>query len=102
MTACPRWHKMDSKGGIAMDTHERFARIYAHQEADRIPIIDSPWAGTLRRWRREGMPVGMDWEDHFGIDKLGCIGVDISPRYEVEAWRIPPGIRSSPPPGASP
>ena len=73
-----------------MDTHERFARIYAHQEADRIPIIDSPWAGTLRRWRREGMPAGIDWEDHFGIDKLGCIGVDISPRYEVKVLEDTP------------
>ena len=73
-----------------MDTHERFARIYAHQEADRIPIIDSPWSGTLRRWRREGMPAGMDWEDHFGIDKLGCIGADISPRYEVKVLEDTP------------
>ena len=73
-----------------MDTHERFSRIYAHQEADRIPIIDDPWAGTLRRWRQEGMPLGLDWEDHFGIDKLGCIGADISPRYEVKVLEDTP------------
>ena len=73
-----------------MDTHERFARIYAHQEADRIPIIDDPWSGTLRRWRREGMPAGIDWTDHFGIDKLGCIGADISPRYEVKVLEDTP------------
>ena len=73
-----------------MDTHERFSRVYAHQEADRIPIIDSPWSGTLRRWRQEGMPLGLDWEDHFGIDKLGCIGADISPRYEVKVLEDTP------------
>ena len=73
-----------------MDTHERFARIYAHQEADRIPIIDSPWAGTLRRWRREGMPAGMDWEDYLGVDKIACIGVDISPKYEVKVLEDTP------------
>ena len=77
-----------------MLTRERFALIYAHQEADRIPIIDSPWAGTLRRWRREGMPAGMDWEDFFGIDKIACIGADISPRFrqqvleETDRYRI--------------
>ncbi len=65
-----------------MLTRERFARMYEHREADRVPIIDSPWAGTIRRWQREGMPVGMDWEDYFGTDKLGGIGVDITPRYE--------------------
>ena len=70
------------KGEIAVLSRERFARTYAHQEADRVPIIDAPWAGTLRRWRREGMPGDMEWADFFGIDKLGWIGVDISPRYE--------------------
>ncbi len=55
-----------------------------HQEADRIPIIDDPWGGTLRRWKREGMPQDMAWEDFFDIDKLGVINVDISPRYEVK------------------
>jgi uroporphyrinogen decarboxylase len=67
-----------------MTTYERFKRMYEHREADRIPIIDSPWAGTLRRWRREGMPEGADWRDYFDIDKTEGIGVDITPRYEVK------------------
>lgn len=65
-----------------LSTHERFSRMYAHQEADRVPIIDSPWQGTLARWRREGMPAGVDWRDYFGVDKAEGIGVDISPRFE--------------------
>ena len=64
-----------------MTTHERFSRMFAHQEADRVPIIDNPWEGTLHRWQREGLPAGMDWRDFFGIDKVASIGVDISPRY---------------------
>lgn len=63
-----------------MTSWERFKRMYEHREADRIPIIDDPWSGTLRRWRREGMPEGMDWCDYFGVDKLGVINIDISPR----------------------
>ena len=65
-----------------MTTRERFQRMYEHREADRIPIIDSPWAGTLRRWHAEGMPEDVDWRDYFDIDKVQNIGVDITPRYE--------------------
>ena len=32
-----------------MNSWERFKRMYEHKEADRVPIIDSPWQGTLRR-----------------------------------------------------
>lgn len=63
-----------------MTSRERFKRMYEHREADRIPIIDEPWSGTLRRWRRDGMPEGMDWCDYFDVDKLGIINIDISPR----------------------
>ena len=64
-----------------MTVKERFARMYAHKEADRVPIIDSPWAGTIRRWQREGMPADADWRDWFGVDKIASIGVDITPQY---------------------
>ena len=65
-----------------MTSKERFMRMYEHREADRIPIIDSPWAGTIARWKREGMPEDADWRDFFDVDKCESIGVDISPRYE--------------------
>jgi len=64
-----------------MTSKERFKRMYEHKEADRVPIIDSPWAGTIRRWEAEGMPAGMDWCDFFDTDKTAAIGVDITPRY---------------------
>ena len=65
-----------------MTSKERFLRMYAHQEADRVPIIDSPWAGTIARWKQEGMPADVDWRDFFDVDKCESIGVDITPRYE--------------------
>ena len=67
-----------------MTTYERFMRMFRHEEADRIPIIDQPWAGTIRRWQNEGIPKGVDWRDYFGVDKLERINVDITPRYEVK------------------
>jgi hypothetical protein len=38
-----------------MTSRERYARIFAHQEADRVPVIDGPWDATIERWQREGM-----------------------------------------------
>jgi len=65
-----------------MNSRERIKRMYEHREADRVPVIDDPWRGTLRRWRSEGMPENVDWEDYFGVDKIGAFQVDISPGYE--------------------
>ena len=65
-----------------MTTKERFLRMYRHEEADRVPIIDDPWRSTLRRWHSEGLPTDAAWEDYFGVDKVAHIGVDITPRYE--------------------
>ena len=65
-----------------MTSQERIRRAYDHKEADRVPITDSPWAGTLARWKREGMPADADWRDVFDVDKVFSLGVDITPRYE--------------------
>lgn len=64
-----------------MTSRERFLRMYAHREADRIPILDSPWKETIDRWVQEGMPT-RDYVDYFGLDKVAHISVDNSPRYE--------------------
>ena len=75
-----------------MTSHERITRMYQHREADRVPIVDIPWGGTIARWRREGMKG--DWQDFFGADRVAGIGVNISPRYEEKTleendrWRI--------------
>jgi uroporphyrinogen decarboxylase len=66
-----------------MNSHERFARMFAHQEADRIPIIDDPWDATIERWQREGMPAGISFVDYFGLDHVTQIRLDNSPRYPV-------------------
>ena len=72
-----------------MNTHERFARMYAHQEADRVPMMDSPWDTTIERWRREGMPTD-DYVAYFDLDRIGRIGIDYSPRYPVEVLEETP------------
>jgi len=64
-----------------MTTHERVSRMYAHREADRIPVTDDPWGATIERWAREGMPAGVSYVDYFDLDRFAGIGVDTSPRY---------------------
>jgi uroporphyrinogen decarboxylase len=77
-----------------LTTCERFKRMYEHREADRVPIVDTPWTSTLERWHREGLPEGADWRAYFDIDVTGGIEVDNSPRFpetvleETDAYRI--------------
>lgn len=66
-----------------MTTHERFTRAFYHREPDRVPILDSPWRGTIKRWHREGMPEGVDYIDYFDLDRVTTVGLDNSPRYPV-------------------
>ncbi len=60
--------------------------MYAHREADRVPIIDSPWDATIERWQREGMPKGVDYVEFFGLDNVVHIEVDHSPRFEAKTF----------------
>ncbi|HPF55674.1 MAG TPA: uroporphyrinogen decarboxylase family protein [Clostridiales bacterium] len=65
-----------------MTSRERMMRCYEHKEADRIPMTDSPWQGTLNRWRSEGLTEEA-WEDRFGFDRITFYGGDNSPRFPV-------------------
>lgn len=67
-----------------MTTRERFQRMFNHTEADRVPWMESLWGTTLQRWHREGLPEGVDYRDHFGLDHVQCILPDYSPRYAEE------------------
>ncbi|MBR6794025.1 MAG: hypothetical protein IKM48_06715 [Clostridia bacterium] len=68
---------------MELTSRERILRTHLRQEVDRMPMVDKPWAGTLRRWEREGMPKGADWIDHFGYDRIVRICPDNSPRFPV-------------------
>jgi uroporphyrinogen decarboxylase len=58
--------------------------MYSHQEADRVPIIDSPWGATIERWQSEGMPEDTTFVEYFDLDRFAHIHVDNSPRYPIE------------------
>jgi len=62
-----------------MTSKERFALTYRHEEADRVPIMDSPWDSTVERWKREGLKG--DFAEYLGFDMTAGFGPDVSPRY---------------------
>ncbi|NLT43256.1 MAG: hypothetical protein GXX93_11325, partial [Anaerolineae bacterium] len=64
-----------------MTTRERIQRMFDHKEADRVPIVDTPWESTIARWHREGMPAGVNWAEYLGADCVRFISTDNSPRY---------------------
>jgi uroporphyrinogen decarboxylase len=66
-----------------MTPRERWQAALAHREPDRVPIHDSPWAETIRRWHREGLPPEIPVEDYFGYE-MCSIGFDASPMFEVK------------------
>lgn len=69
----------------SMSSHERFRRMFKHQEADRIPIIDGPWDATIERWHSEGMPSDVSYVDYFNLDRfVSTLFTDNSPRYPAQ------------------
>ena len=62
-----------------MTTQERFRRMYEHKEADRVPVLDSPWRETVEHWNAEGL--NGNWIDFFDLDKTAYISTDNSPRF---------------------
>jgi uroporphyrinogen decarboxylase len=71
-------------------------RVHAElnfQEPDRVPITDSPWATTIARWQREGLPADVDVATYFGYEFAG-VGADLTFRFptevieETEEYRI--------------
>ena len=58
-----------------MTSKERFLRMFQHKEADRIPMIDSPWGSTIERWRREGLPEKTDPAAFFGHERRKLPGL---------------------------
>ena len=59
-----------------MTPRERFLKVLNFEKPDdRLPMVEwAPWWDkTMERWKGEGLPAGMTWEEslrHFGLDPL--------------------------------
>jgi len=65
-----------------MTSRERILKALSFQEADRIPISDSPWGATIERWWGEGLPQDVPPEAFFGFE-LVAFGADTGPMFPV-------------------
>ncbi len=77
----------------ALTARERYIRCLERRDLDRCPIWDQPWGATLARWKREGLPEGVGYWDHLGLDRIASFGVDNSPRWPVETLEETPAYR---------
>ena len=66
-----------------MTSRERVLATLNHEDADRVPIHDSPWLAAIERWHKEGLPVGVNPAEYFDYE-IVCFGADTSPRLPVE------------------
>ena len=82
-----------------MTSHERFQRMYEHREADRVPVLDSPWSQTIDRWVEEGMPT-RDYVGYFDLDRVATITPTTRRATRSRSSRRRTTTSSSRPPGA--
>ncbi len=66
----------------AMTSRERVRAAIRFEPPDRLPRNDSPWRQTVDRWRREGLPEGVEVADHFELD-IATMYLDLSPRFAM-------------------
>jgi len=62
---------------------ERVLAALHHREPDQVPINDSPWSTTIRRWHEEGLPPGVSPAQYFGFEFSGA-GADLTLRMPGE------------------
>lgn len=65
-----------------MTSRERVLKALNHEEGDRIPIHDTPWAATIKRWREEGLPADVSPVVHFGYEIIRFTA-DTTPRFPI-------------------
>ena len=51
-----------------MTSKDRVRTAIARKAPDRVPITDGPWAATVARWGREGLPAHQTSAQYFNYD----------------------------------
>ena len=66
-----------------MTSRERVLMALNHEEADRVPMHDSPWVSTIQRWHQEGLPHDPPAAEYFDFE-IVTFSADTTPRFPVK------------------
>lgn len=66
-----------------MNSQERVKTAISRKIPDRVPIQDSPWEATIKKWHEQGLPEGKTPQAYFGYE-IACIGADLTPRMPTK------------------
>lgn len=69
---------------MSLTSKERVIAALEHREADRIPMWESFWGGTITRWKQEGLPDDISPGDYFGLDPTHTTGIDWTLQFTEE------------------
>jgi hypothetical protein len=55
-----------------VNNRDRFLKTMRFESVDHPPLphAGTPWPATRKRWEREGLPVGADLSDYFGLEPM--------------------------------
>jgi uroporphyrinogen decarboxylase len=83
---------------VLMTSRERILAMFKGEKPDRVGRADAPWAETIARWRKEGLPAGVQ-KDLFGRPEADfasfCDFFDMDVRDVVKvdySFRLPPRV----------
>jgi uroporphyrinogen decarboxylase len=63
---------------------ERILAAFEHREADRVPIWESFWGSTMKRWKNEGLKEGTDLNNFFGLDRTHHTALDWTCQFPAD------------------
>jgi uroporphyrinogen decarboxylase len=70
-----------------VNARERYHATASFQPADRTFLLPAwPWAATLARWRREGLPADADLAGYFGTDRELGFPLAMQGPYGPHLW----------------
>ena len=70
-----------------LNSRDRIISILNLEEPDRVAVYDQYWSETIDRWKKEGLPEGVDCIKYFDLDNIAMISFDDSPRYEGTTYK---------------
>lgn len=67
-----------------MTSKERLDCVFSGRRPDKYPTCESLWSETAKRWREQGAPADVPFEEYLDFDLRGAGGFDLTAQFAVE------------------